>query len=278
MRGGEDGTSRRRQSVRESGVETDQPVRMPGAEQHRGTVPRGFREPLREGVERRESPLGVDHIGPGRMPWIARYATPVRHQSDQIMLLPSPFGIESDRHSWIPSGEQPITPETHFTRGGHSPGQPRRQQMRPQRSGTQHAPMLPHMGRPRPHIKGNTHSRRSPRALLQPVRRLRTRPFRPIRGSGGGAPRFGNGNGKRRRGRKQPVARHPQAAGGAPTPTTPAAGTPPAARPTPPGPTGPRGRTPPPTPPTPRATAHRSSARAPTAAYGRTRPAASSQE
>lgn len=88
MRRGEDGTSRRREGVRDGGVEPEQSVRMAGAEEHGPLALGGCLEPLREGVERDEGSLRVNHIMATCVPRIARNSALVGHEIDQIPLVP----------------------------------------------------------------------------------------------------------------------------------------------------------------------------------------------
>ena len=138
MRRGEDGTSRRRQRVRQGGVETEQPMRMPGTQQHALAALGGSTDPIGEGIQSGQSPLRIDHIKAGYALRIGRNPTPRRHQLDQIPLPPGPFRIEPNQHTRITSSTKPITPEALLPRGGHDPGKPSGQKMRAKGSGTQH--------------------------------------------------------------------------------------------------------------------------------------------
>lgn len=138
MRRGENSTPRRRQGVRQRGVEPEQSMRMSGPEKHGPTPFRYLPQPIGEGVQRGQSPLRIDHIMPGSVRRVGRNPTLVRHQPDQVPLPPRPFGIESDQHPGIPGREGPITPQALLPRGRHGSGQPGGQQMGAEGAGGQH--------------------------------------------------------------------------------------------------------------------------------------------
>lgn len=138
LRGGENRTAGRRQSVCQPGVETEQPVRMTGPQQHRSPPLGHQRQPLGERVQRGHRPLRIDRVGTTHMRGIGRDPAPLRHQPQQLALAPGPLGREPQHHPRIPGCEQPVAAQTGLARGGHGPGQPGRQQMGAQRPGAQH--------------------------------------------------------------------------------------------------------------------------------------------
>ncbi len=113
-------------------------MRVPGTEQHRRPTPGDLGEPLREGIQRSQGQLRVDHIMPGCMRRVGRNPTPFRHESDQIPHPPAPFRIDTDHHPRITSGEEPIAPQTLLPRRSHAPGKPSPKKMRPNDSTAQH--------------------------------------------------------------------------------------------------------------------------------------------
>ena len=112
---------------------------MAGADQHGNPRHGGGVQPLREGVQRGDRPLRIDHILTRDMSWIDRNPTFITHEMNQFQERPVMFGVKAQQHPWVPGREEPITAQARLPARGHGPGEPRRQQMRAQRGGTQHA-------------------------------------------------------------------------------------------------------------------------------------------
>ena len=201
---------------------------MTGTQEYRRLTPSDCGESLGEGIKGYERPFRIDHIAPRSALRIGRDPALVGHQPDQIPLPPGPLRIKSDQHPRIPSGKEPITPQTLLPRGGHRPSKPSSQQMGPQGPNTQHTNDAaglpsppPRKPQKHPTVGATGHDPSAPIAsggqeaprvqprpcfprthpftanssagagVFQPVRRLRTRPFRPKGGLGAQPPGTG---------------------------------------------------------------------------------------